>query len=198
MMSNHTRTRRSLLSVAPLAVAVAGLGLAAGTAQATPSGLSNYPSTDIYTNGGFHFDSDYFSGLNNGGRVTTGSSIGLEYGLGRNADGIGGRNEIGFDFLTFPNDEADGFERILLNGKTQLFNSDASATRIVRASTAWEAAGSAPATGFIFWIEGVRQHRPLPPGRGAVAGLAQRDPRKPHRAAAGLRPGDQRQVHLRG
>jgi hypothetical protein len=116
--------------VLPLALAAA-LTVLPQAAQATPSGLSNYPSTDIYPNGGFHFDSDYFSGINNGGRVTTGSSIGLEYGFGRNADGFGGRNEFGVDFLTFPNTDTDGFEKFLLNGKTQLFNSDASATRVV-------------------------------------------------------------------
>ena len=128
MVNFSSRTLRPL-SVLPLALAAA-LSVLPQAAQATPSGLSNYPSTDIYPNGGFHFDSDYFSGLNNGGRVTTGSSIGLEYGFGRNADGVGGRNEVGVDFLTFPTNTNAG-QRFLLNGKTQLYNNDAAATRIV-------------------------------------------------------------------
>lgn len=119
---------RFLSYAVPLAVA-ALLGAGVQVAQATPSGLSNYPSTDVYPDGGFHFDSDYFSGLNNTGSLTTGSSIGLEYGLGDNSDKAFGRNELGVDFLTFPNSQANAGQRFLLNGKSQLFsNSD---TRLV-------------------------------------------------------------------
>lgn len=124
MMSLRSRTL-SLAALLAVAAAVAGVH----EARATPSGLSNYPSTDVYPAGGFHFDSDYFSGLNNSGRLTTGSSIGLEYGLGDNSDKAFGRNEIGVDFLTYPNDNANAAQRFLLNGKTQLFSN--ASTRLV-------------------------------------------------------------------
>ncbi len=120
--------RRSLFLAGPLALA-ACMGLLPHTAQATPSGLSNYPSTDFNPNGGFHFSSDNFSSTS--GRVSTGSSEGLEYGVGNNSDKPLGRNELGFDYVLGGGINANHAERLLFNIKTQLFSNAAASTRLV-------------------------------------------------------------------
>lgn len=94
-------------------------------AHATPSGLSNYPSTDIYPKGNLHFDADYFFTTN--GKNGNTSTVGLEYGAGPEHDGLFGRNEFGFDFI---NSGGESFgKRVVLNAKTQLFNNSKSGVR---------------------------------------------------------------------
>jgi hypothetical protein len=127
-LRNISIRRTSIAALGATLLAGAAMHLSTQTASATPSGLSNYPSTDIYGKGTYHFDADYFS--NAGGSTTTGSSIGLEYGAGPDHDGLFGRTEFGFDYVTFPNG-LDHHERLLFNVKTQLFNNDDAGTRIV-------------------------------------------------------------------
>lgn len=116
---------------AALSAAAAAFCVTPQSAQATPAALSFYPATDIYGKGNFHFDSDQFFGS---GSRTTASAIGLEYGAGPDRDGVFGRTEFGLDYVTggsgFSNTISGG-KRLLFNAKTQLYNNDASATRIV-------------------------------------------------------------------
>lgn len=131
---NNTQKTFSIRRYAAMgAAAVAmGAGLCATSrpAAATDSGLGFYPTADIYPNGNFHFDYDTFG---RGLRTDVGTSVGLEYGFGKGGDGIFGRNEIGFDYLTssgagFGSNSAE--DRISLNFKTQLYNNDESGTRL--------------------------------------------------------------------
>jgi len=112
------------------ALAVAGTLVGSKPAHATASGLTFYPSTDVYGKGTFHFDADNFfdKDLGNGAL----SSVGLEYGIGPDTDGAFGRSEIGFDVLT--NQSFGGLnvgDRFTFNAKTQLYNNDSSQTRHV-------------------------------------------------------------------
>ena len=128
-MRNNMKIRKGLMLGAALtAVAMCG---APEAARATPAGLTFYPATDIYGKGNFHFDSDQFFGS---GSRTTATAIGLEYGTGPDRDGVLGRSEFGIDYITggsgFSNN-ISGSKRVLFNAKTQLFNNDKSATRLV-------------------------------------------------------------------
>ena len=118
----------SPLRVAALLAPVVLLGaLAAPAAHATDSGLGFYPTADIYPSGNYHLDVDTFgSGL----KTNLTNSVGLEYGFGKDRDGLFGRNEIGFDYATsgYTDDRAD--KRVSLNFKTQLYNNDAKTERI--------------------------------------------------------------------
>lgn len=111
------------------ALAVAGTLAGSKPADATPSGLTFYPSTDIYGKGTFHFDADtYFStSLNN----ATATSLGLSYGAGPDTNGTLGRSEFGFDYVTSNTSRISFSNRLLFNAKTQLYNNDASQTRVV-------------------------------------------------------------------
>ncbi|MDQ3812791.1 MAG: hypothetical protein M3347_02435 [Armatimonadota bacterium] len=103
----------------------AALSATAGKALATDSGLGFYNATDIYPKGNFHLDVDTFG---RGIRTDVGTSVGLEYGLGPDRDGIFGRTEFGFDYSVSPSG-ASPEDRILFNVKTQLYNNDASKIR---------------------------------------------------------------------
>jgi len=111
-----------------------GLGLH-GTikpATASESGLGFYPTADIYNKGTYHLDVDT---LGRGVKTDLATSVGLEYGFGPGRDGLFGRTEAGFDYLVSPNtngagDSVSGSDRISLNVKTQLYNSDARKERI--------------------------------------------------------------------
>lgn len=133
-MGNH-KLFKNLVMGAVVGAAV----LTAATArpvQATPATLGFYPATDIYGPGTFHLDVDsYGRGLR--GDVLT--STGITYGIG-DGDGALGRSEIGFDYalsagggqpLGFGGQRLSGTQRLLFNGKTQLFNNSDSATRVV-------------------------------------------------------------------
>ena len=101
--------------------------LTAPAAHATDSGLGFYPTADIYPSGNYHLDVDTFgSGL----KTNLTNSVGLEYGFGKDRDGLFGRNEIGFDYATsgYTDDRAD--KRISLNFKTQLYNNSDKNERI--------------------------------------------------------------------
>jgi hypothetical protein len=112
------------------ALAVAGTLVGSKPAAATPSGLTFYPSTDIYGKGVFHFDADTFfdQDIRNGSAV---SSIGLQYGAGPDNDGAFGRTEFGFDVATNPFGGVNFGDRLAFNAKTQLYNNDDAQTRVV-------------------------------------------------------------------
>jgi hypothetical protein len=111
------------------ALAIAGTLVGSKPAAATPSGLTFYPSTDVYGKGVFHFDSDNFFDRNIGNGAL--SSIGLEYGIGPDNDGAFGRSEIGLDVLTNSFGGVNFGDRVSFNAKTQLYNNDDSQTRVV-------------------------------------------------------------------
>ena len=109
-----------------ISLAATGLVLASGvffggvqSAQAGPSGLSFYPSTDIYPKGNIHFDADYFSSTN--GKGSNFQTTGFEYGIGPERDGLFGRTEVGIDYLTSGSGLNNG-DRLFFNIKTQLYN----------------------------------------------------------------------------
>lgn len=120
--------RRSSLVIAGLALA-AGTGIAVKPASATPSTLGFYPSTDIYGKGNFHYDADAYTKTSL--KDSTSISSGLTYGFGPDKDGAFGRTEAGFDYNFTSLGDVDFGKRIFGNVKTQLFNNDASATRVV-------------------------------------------------------------------
>ena len=103
--------------------------LAARPAHATPSTLGFYPSTDIYGPQTFHFDADTYqsSDFKNG----VFSSSGITYGLGKETNGPFGRTEIGADYNFGSSGPLTFSKRIFGNAKTQLFNNNASQTRVV-------------------------------------------------------------------
>ena len=127
--SENLMMRRGVLASGALVMAL-GASLSVGTerANATPAGLSNYPSTDIYTKNNFHFDADTFTSTSGD---SLGTSLGLEYGLGPEKDGAFGRSEIGFDYVTSSGGGVNFGKRLLANGKTQLYNNDDAQTRLV-------------------------------------------------------------------
>src|SRR5687767_8671782 len=100
-------------------------------ASATPATLGFYPATDIYGKGNFHLDVDtYGKGLKTDSVVSTG----LTYGIGPERDGLLGRSEIGFDYILSlggSTPSVSTYKRLLFNAKTQLYNNDATGTRIV-------------------------------------------------------------------
>lgn len=119
--------RRILLAVTTL---VAG-SLLAGTqsAHATPATLGFYPSTDIYSKGNAHYDADAYTrtDLKDSFSLTSG----LTFGLGPERDGVFGRTEAGFDYNFTSGTGISVGKRLLGNVKTQLYNNDASGTRVV-------------------------------------------------------------------
>jgi hypothetical protein len=118
--------RRAPLAVAGLALVGGFLLAGAKPAHATGSGLSFYPSTDIYPKGNFHFDADYFSSTN--GKGANFSTFGLEYGAGPERDGLFGRTEFGLDYVN-SGGGLNHATRLLFNAKTQLYNNSASGLR---------------------------------------------------------------------
>lgn len=125
MTNNFSGLRRASLAVAALFLSGGALLGGAKPANATGSGLSNYPSTDIYPKGNLHYDADYFASTN--GKTGNFSSTGLEYGVGPERDGLFGRTELGLDFA---NTGGESFgNRLFFNAKTQLFNNADSGLR---------------------------------------------------------------------
>ena len=132
---------RKAFGIGAATLAIAGALCGAKSANATPAGLTFYPSTDIYGSGNYHFDADTFVGADDSKTGAQVSSIGLTYGFGDGSDSTFGRSEIGFDYLAnyFNNDftlQDDGSksgystgQRMLFNAKTQLFNNED--TRVV-------------------------------------------------------------------
>lgn len=126
-MSNIFRgIRRAPLAVAGLALVGGFFMTGAKPAHATGSGLSFYPSTDIYPKGNFHFDADYFSSTS--GKTANFDTYGLEYGLGPETDKIFGRTEFGLDYVASPGG-FNHFTRLLFNAKTQLYSNPAAGMR---------------------------------------------------------------------
>jgi len=127
-LRNNMISRTGKVVTAGAALLTMGLALQATTekAAATDSGLGFYNATDIYPAGNFHFDYDTFG---RGIRTDVGTSVGLEYGFGPDRDGLFGRTEAGFDYVTSGGGSPG--DRITANIKTQLYNNDASRTRAV-------------------------------------------------------------------
>ena len=129
-LTKWTKTARKAATLGMAALAVAGTLTSVKPASATAAGLTFYPSTDVYSKGNFHFDSDTFFDRNpSNGSVF--STIGLEYGIGPDNNKAFGRSEIGFDVVTNSFGGINFGERLLFNGKTQLYNNDKSQTRVV-------------------------------------------------------------------
>ncbi len=127
MSNSQLRGLRRISFVATVALVGGALLGGVKPAYATPSGLSNYPSTDIYPRGTFHFDADYFASTDT--RTANFSTTGLEYGVGPERDGLFGRTEFGVDYLNSGADRSFG-DRLLFNAKTQLYNNAAAGTRV--------------------------------------------------------------------
>ncbi|RYG61517.1 hypothetical protein EON80_23870 [bacterium] len=117
-------------------LATAGLLLAGGVllgtrnAHATPASGGFYPTTDIYAKGNVHYDADAYTkdDLKDSFSLTNG----LTFGLGPETDKIFGRTEVGFDYnFTSGLGDLSVGKRLLGNFKTQLYNNDETATRIV-------------------------------------------------------------------
>jgi hypothetical protein len=113
-------------------VAMAGVAVAAGVAMtrpaaATPSGLINLPSTDIYEKGTIHLDIDYIRFLKDSGfKADDQLGAGVTYGLGPGTDRIFGRSEIGLDYnINRLAAAPSGLgKNLFFNAKTQLYNND--------------------------------------------------------------------------
>jgi hypothetical protein len=120
-----------------VSLAATGLALASGvffsgtqTASATPSTGGFYPTTDIYAKGNVHYDADAYT--TDDLKDTNSTTNGLTFGLGPERDGLLGRTEVGFDYNFTGGLGSNSFSnRILGNFKTQLYNNDDSATRVV-------------------------------------------------------------------
>ena len=129
MIDVKSRMRRSL--GAGVAVAALGMGvLAAGRpAMATPATMSFYPTTDVYPKDVLHLDVDYY--VDTKFKNTAFSNYGLTYGTGPDHDGALGRSEVGFDYVASPFQGVNIGKRLWFNAKTQLYNNDKSAVRVV-------------------------------------------------------------------
>ncbi|MDF2439180.1 MAG: hypothetical protein JWN98_164 [Abditibacteriota bacterium] len=132
--TRHTILKKALTTgAAVLATGTVG-HLSTSKASATPSTLGFYPSTDIYGRGVFHYDADSYGRAT---RADAAVTTGLTYGIGPDRDGIFGRSEVGLDYTLSLGGVApssfgvEGQKRLTGNIKTQLFNNDASATRVV-------------------------------------------------------------------
>jgi hypothetical protein len=102
-----------------------------GTAQktrATPATLGFYPATDIYGPGTFHLDVDSYRVNDFAGDGF--DTVGLTSGIG-DGDGILGRSEVGFDYVTSGLASNHSGDRIYQNGKTQIYNNDKAGIRVV-------------------------------------------------------------------
>lgn len=126
MTNKLSGLRRASLALTGLALIGGALLGGAKPVQASGSGLSFYPSTDIYPKGNLHFDADHFTSTN--GKNNTGTFLGLEYGAGPEKDGIFGRTEFGLDYAASANGLNHG-DRLFFNAKTQLFNNTDSGVR---------------------------------------------------------------------
>lgn len=124
------KVARKAVVLGAAVLTVAGALVGSNKASATASGLTFYPSTDVYSKGNFHFDSDTFFDQNPS-KGSVFSSIGLEYGTGPDKDGAFGRSELGFDIATNYGSGVNFGERLQFNAKTQIYNSDSSQTRVV-------------------------------------------------------------------
>jgi hypothetical protein len=111
-------------------VALAGvLAVAAQPAKATPSGLINTPSTDIYAKGTTHLDVDFLRFAN---PLSDNSlSVGVTQGLGPDTDEAFGRSEIGIDAGVVRLGGVDFGDSVVLNAKTQLYNDSEQNIRVV-------------------------------------------------------------------
>ena len=118
---------RKMVGLGVVAAVVAGAFTT--SANATPAGLTFYPSTDIYGSGNYHFDSDTFVGKADGtdGDVNF-TAVGLVRGFGNDTNEAFGRNEAGVDYLTQSGSLSFG-KRLQFNAKSQLFNNED--TRVV-------------------------------------------------------------------
>lgn len=115
-------------AVGTVVMAGAILGGAAPKAEATPSTLGFYPSTDVYGKNNFHLDVDTYGQ----GVRTDFPTVGLTYGIGPDTSGFFGRSEIGADyFLTQAQTSGGNAARLFGNAKTQIFDNPTSGTRAV-------------------------------------------------------------------
>ncbi len=119
--------RRLFFAATTLVVGAMGSGIPA--AHATPATLGFYPSTDIYGRGTAHYDADSYNRTDL--KDSFGVTSGLTFGLGPERDGLLGRTEAGFDYNFTSGSNTSVGRRLLGNIKTQLYNNDASGTRVV-------------------------------------------------------------------
>ena len=135
-------SRSSIQLIARVIAATALLLSVAGRAGADGNSLIGYPQANIIGENAFHLDVDTvgqkastnaFTGLG----ITWGLGSGL---LGRSGDkgdkdGILGRSEVGVDYVLsagpFVPTIVESRDRFFFNFKTQLYNDDASQTRVV-------------------------------------------------------------------
>ena len=118
---------RSLLGTGVALVAL-GVGMSSRPAAATPATLGFYPSTDVYADKSFHLDVDSYRVREFSGDGF--DTVGLTYGIG-DREGAFGRSEIGFDYVLSGLGGNSFGNRVLLNGKTQLYNNADSGMRAV-------------------------------------------------------------------
>lgn len=105
---------RNTLKVSLAGALVAGALAVATPAHATPSTLGFYPSTDVYSDGTFHFDFDSYS---DGFTEDFFPSFGITYGIGDKA-------EIGFDYDMSNSGNKFG-ENIFFNAKYKFLDGGA-------------------------------------------------------------------------
>jgi len=128
LRNNMSRSRNVFTA---LAVVGAGVLVTGGrAAHATPSTLGFYPSTDIVAKKTFHMDLDTY------GRAfstNVGTTVGLTTGIGPDRSGILGRTEIGADYIIGGplTNVTSSSRRLSFNVKTQLFEKEESAVRVV-------------------------------------------------------------------
>ena len=110
-------------------LALGAASFSSRSANATPSTLGAFPSTDIYGKGNVHYDADTYQStdLRNGVVTTTG----LTYGLGKDTSDLFGRTEVGIDYNVGATGPLQFSKRVFGNFKTQLYNNDDSQTRLV-------------------------------------------------------------------
>lgn len=121
---------RRISTVVTGLVLLGGALIGSKAANATPSTGGFYPTTDIYAKGNVHYDADAYT--KDDLQDSFGLTNGLTFGFGPERDGAFGRTEAGFDynFTSGLGDLSIG-KRLSGNIKTQLYNNDDSATRVV-------------------------------------------------------------------
>lgn len=125
-MSNMINVKSRMRRILGAGVAVAALGMGMRPALATPATLGFFPSTDTYADKSFHLDVDSYRLKNFSGPSF--DTAGLTYGIGE-TDKAFGRSEIGFDYVSSGTNKFSN--RLLFNGKTQIYNNPESTLKAV-------------------------------------------------------------------
>jgi len=128
MIDGKSRIRNFVGTGVALAALGAGMALSARPVAATPATLGFYPSTDTYADRSFHFDADSYRVRDFAGDGF--DTAGLTYGIG-DRGGAFGRSEVGFDFVLSGLGANRFGDRLLFNGKTQLYDNPDAGMRAV-------------------------------------------------------------------